>query len=277
MHTASAHISSPKVSVVVPTYNQAEYLAACLDSLFFQEYENLQIIVVADPSPDNTSQVLQDFVAKVGTAEVSSVTGLTPDGELSRTTTKRYPQHGRELIIIENKERQGHTPSYNIGFKQADGEYCTYVASDDICHPQMLSTMVESLENNDVDFVYSDMFIINDAGEILRRFSLPDYSFEASFCQWYLLGVSKLYRRELHEKFGYYDPQSTFNDHECYLRFAMNGVSFLHIPHVLYSVRSHDQHNRQKDVHASDTYNKKLQKESGALVQKAKDFLKNNR
>ena len=264
-----------KVSLVVPTYNQAEYLAACLDSIYFQEYDNLEIIVVADPSPDNTSEVLNDFAKRVGVEEVSSVTGIDESGELIRTTVKRYPQVGRELVLIENEERQGHTPSYNIGFKHATGDYCTYIASDDICHPQMISTMVAALEENDVDFVYSDMFIINDAGEILRRFTLPDYSFKDSFCQWYLLGVSKLYKRELHEKYGYYDPESTFNDHECFLRFAMNGARFKHLPQVLYSVRSHDQHNRQKDVHASDTYYEKLKRESGALVQKARDFLKN--
>lgn len=257
------------ISVVVPTYNQSEYLGACLDSIWFQDYPSLEIIVVADPSPDGTNELLSQFRKAVANEKVSHASRLESDGAISRNHYDRYCKAGRELVIIENRKRIGHTQSYNQGFKMASGEYCTYVASDDICHPQMLSRMAGVLDRDEADFVYSDMFIVDDAMRILREFRLPDYSFEACFCDWYLCGVSKLYRCSLHDRFGYYHNDYTANDHECYLRFAMNGVRFRHLPEVLYSVRSHDQ--RGQDVHSEESW-RKLLNESSDLVRRARAF-----
>lgn len=261
--------NAKKISVIVPTYNQAEYLGACLDSIWFQDYPSIELIVVADPSPDNTSEVLAEFARTVKEDVASFASKVEEDGTVSRTEHPRYRTKGRELVIVENENRLGHTPSYNYGFKMATGDYATYIASDDICHPQMLSTMAAPLDQNEADFVYSDMFVVDDDMRILREFALPDYSFEASFCNWYLCGVSKLYRTELHEKHGYYDDAYTANDHECFLRFAMNGVRFKHVAKVLYSVRSHDQ--REVDVHSSAGM-EKLFGESRELVARARKF-----
>ena len=257
----------PLISVIVPTYNQAQYLGACLDSIWFQDYPNIEIIVVADPSPDDTSAVLRQLQTAINTERVSHAARLEEDGSISRRELPRYRKQGRSLIVRENVNRLGHTPSYNLGFQLASGEYCTYVASDDLCHPQMLSTLAHHLDNGEADFVYADMFIIDDDMRVIREFRLPDYSFEACFCDWYLCGVAKLYRRALHETWGYFNDSYTANDHECYLRFAMNGARFLHIPKVLYSVRSHNQ--RGRDVH-SDANRKKLLAESAVLVDKAR-------
>jgi len=258
-----------KISVVVPTYNQAQYLSACLDSIWFQDYPNLEIIVVADPSPDNTSEVLAQFRDAVANDTISFAAKLQDDGTISRVVAPRYHKEGRSLIIYQSEVRLGHTSAYNAGFQMATGEYCTYVASDDICHPRMLSELAIALDRGNADFVYSDMFIVDDSMRILREFRLPDYSFEASFCDWYFCGVSKLYRRSLHEQFGYYDESYTANDHECFLRFAMGGARFLHLPYVLYSVRSHEQ--RGVDVHSNESW-EKLLNESSQLVKKAREY-----
>ncbi|MGE4503957.1 MAG: glycosyltransferase family 2 protein [Desulfovibrionaceae bacterium] len=263
-------MARPKISVVVPTYNQAEYLGACLDSILFQDYPDLELIVVADPSPDETSAVLARFREEWRSAEVSYASRLEDDGCVSRTRHHRYPQRGREVVVLENETRLGHTPSYNKGFRMATGEYCTYVASDDVCHPQWLSEMAAPLERGEADFVYSDMFIFDDAGRILREFKLPDYSFEACFADWYLCGVSKLYRRELHERLGWYDEAYTANDHELYQRFALGGARFLHLPKTLYSVRTHE--GRERDVHAAESW-KRLMAESSGLVREARAAL----
>ena len=259
-----------RISVVVPTYNQAEYLWPCLDSIWFQDYPDLEIIVVADPSPDNTAEVLADFRRAVENDRVSHAARLEKDGTVSRAEYPRYRSQGRKLVIHESPTRLGHTPAYNKGFELATGEYCTYVASDDLCHPQMLSELARPLDSGEADFAYSDMFVVDDAMRVLREFRLPDYDFEACFCDWYLCGVSKLYRRSLHERFGFYDNAFTANDHECYLRFALGGARFRHVDKVLYSVRSHDQ--RGRDVHSGESWNKLLA-ESSALVEKARKAL----
>ena len=62
------------------------------------------------------------------------------------------------------------------------------------------------------------MFIVDDQGRIIRQFQLPDYSFESCFQDWYLCGVAKLYRRALHERWGYYDEKLLAPDHLTRMR-----------------------------------------------------------
>ncbi len=258
-------VNSPLVSVVVPTYNQAEYLSACLDSIMFQEYENLEIIVVNDGSPDNTSEILDQYQYEITNNKVSFASRYEENkDELKREFHPRYPQKGRTLSIINHEENKGLGAALNTGFKASQGEYCTYVPSDDICYPHMINTLVNSLEANKADFAYADMFIHDDKGRIVRRFSLPDYSFERCFRDWYLCGVAKLYRRQLHDRFGYYDENLLAHDHELFQRFAIGGAVFVHVPQVLMSLLSHDG-DRQIDIHSTENWNRLLE-ESKRIV-----------
>ncbi|MGE4291037.1 MAG: glycosyltransferase family 2 protein [Desulfovibrio sp.] len=256
------------VSMIVPTYNQARYLGPCLDSIWFQDHPNLEIIVVNDCSTDETAQVLEEFARQVESQQVSHASYYNEaTDEIERTWHDRYPKAGRSLRILHNERNRGSTPTYNRGFQAATGDYCTYIASDDICHPQMVSTLAGPLDRDEADFVYSDTFIFDDAGRILREFKLPDYDFKTSFQDWYLCGVSKLYRRSLHETFGWYDNDYLANDHEFYLRIALGGARFKHIAKTLYSIRTHE--NREVNVHSSSNWGKLLN-ESKRLALKAR-------
>ena len=119
--------------------------------------------------------------------------------------------------------------------------------------------------------MFSDLFIVDDAMRIVREFQLPDYAFKHNFCDWYLCGVATLYRRSLHERFGWYDETAMADDHECYLRFAMNGARFLHVAKTLYSSRSHE--NRQVGLHGSDRFNALLE-HSKELAMKARQWMR---
>lgn len=62
MHQGSSIIHSPKVSVVVPTYNCAPYLQMALDSAWNQTYQDYKVIVVDDGSTDNTQSMLEPYL-----------------------------------------------------------------------------------------------------------------------------------------------------------------------------------------------------------------------
>lgn len=257
-----------KISIVVPSYNHANYIEACLDSIYFQDYKNIEIIIVDDNSSDNSAEIIANWIFRIEKEEASFASRYNEkNDEIERVYHKRYNCLERTIVFEKNKENLGSTANYNKGFRLATGEYCTFVVSDDIAHPHLFSTLADPLDKDEADFVYCDMFIVDDEQRILREFKLPDYSFERSFCDWYLCGVATLYRRSLHEKYGYYDESSAADDHECYLRFAMNGARFLHIPKTMYSVRSHDQ--RQMGLHAPDSFNGLLE-ESKRLTLKAR-------
>jgi len=260
------HVS--KISVVVPSYNHAEYIGTCLDSIYFQDHPDLEIIIVDDCSTDDSVAVIADWLRAVREDEASFVSGYNAaDDALERCVHARYNKPGREIRFLRNSSNRGATWTYNRGFREATGALCTFVVSDDICHPQLFSTLAEPLDRDEADFAYADMFIVDDAHRVLREFKLPDYGFEASFCQWYLCGVAKLYKRELHERFGFYDESAMADDHECFLRFAMNGARFLHVPRTLYSVRSHD--GRQVGLHSKQRFTALLN-HSKELVLKAR-------
>jgi glycosyltransferase involved in cell wall biosynthesis len=260
------------VSVIVPTFNQAQYLAACLDSIWFQDHPDLEIIVVNDGSTDGTEAVLEAYERALAEDETSFASRFDAENNvIERVRHPRYPKQGRVLRVIRHEKNRGLAPALNTGFAAATGVYCTYVPSDDALLPSMLSEMAAELDRG-ADFVYADMAIVDDAGHWVRRFALPDYSFERCFGDWYLCGVAKLYRTALHQRFGYYDEALLAHDHELFQRFAEGGARFVHIPRVLMYVRDHAK--REVDIHAPSSWSRLLE-ESKTLVARARTHMAN--
>ena len=261
-----------KVSIVIPTFNQGRYLPACVDHCLFQTYSNIEIIIVDGGSTDNTKNYLQGLEKKIKTASLDPVVCMDDSGDIVRKTYLTYPQN-RKLIIQIFDRNIGATRTYNEGLSRASGEYCTYVAGDDMPHPHMIEEMVTVLEEKNVDFVYSDMNVVDDAGCIVRQMRLPDYDFKKCLADWFHLGVSKLYRTEWHRHVGLMDENyRSANDYDHYLRFAMAGAKFFHLSKVLYSVRWHGP-TRKTGQHTPARY-EKLLAESRFCAQRARDYLK---
>ena len=263
-----------KVSVIVPAYNQARYLAACLDSLWFQDHRDLEIIVVNDGSTDDTALVLERYQAATTSDTASYASYYEPGAdELERVRHPRYPSRGRSLVVVAHPVNRGLAVALNTGFRAATGEACTYTPADDWCMPHMISDLARALDETPADFAYADMLVVDDAFQVVRRFDLPDYSFRRCFADWYLCGDAKLYRRELHDRFGYYDESLLAHDHDLFLRFAMGGARFVHVPRALFAKRDHAG-GREVDIHAPENW-RRLIGESKRLVLAARERLKN--
>ncbi|MBI2901781.1 MAG: glycosyltransferase [Planctomycetes bacterium] len=254
------------VSVVVPTYNQAKYIPACLDRLLLQDYPALEIVVVDDASTDGTSEVLDAYLRSAKEDAVSFASRW--DGrEVVRETHPRFPR-AREIRVVRNAANLGATRAYNAGMSRVRGTYATFVPSDDLPHPTFVSELVGALDRG-ADFAYADMWIVDDAGRVLREFRLPDYSFDRCFGDWYLCGAAKLFRADLLRSVGLFDERfAVANDHELFLRFAMSGARFVHVPRVLYSVRFHGA-DRQTGQHSAGS-TRRMFEESIELVERAR-------
>ncbi|WKN24534.1 MULTISPECIES: glycosyltransferase family 2 protein [Azotobacter] len=113
-----------KVSVIIPVYNVAPYLAQCLDSAVNQDYDNLEIIAVDDGSTDTSLEILEAFRAR----------------------------HGN--LLVRSTKNQGVSIARNTGLELATGEYILFVDSDDFLERQAISTCVEILGRQQVDMVF---------------------------------------------------------------------------------------------------------------------------
>lgn len=261
-----------KVSIVIPTFNQGQYLPACIDHCLFQTYPDLELIIVDGGSQDNTKAYLKSLDNRIKTAKLDPVVYMNDAGDIVRKTVQTYPRN-RELTILSFDRDIGPTRTYNEGLSDVTGEYCTYVVGDDLPHPHMIEEMAGVLDTWDADFVYSDMNLVDDQGCIIRQMRQPDYDFTACFADWFHLGVSKLYRTSLHQTVGLMDESYTAaNDYDHYLRFAMAGCRFVHLPRVLYSIRWHGPQ-RKTGQHTRDRY-QVLMEESKRCARRAREYLK---
>ncbi len=121
------------LSVIVPVYNVERYIHQCLDSLVAQDYENLEILLIDDGSPDRCGEICDDYAKK------------------------------DDRIRVIHQENQGLAEVRNIGIREAKGEYIGFVDSDDYIQPGMFSKMMECIEKDPAtDIVVCDYTTFDD-------------------------------------------------------------------------------------------------------------------
>ena len=116
------------ISVIVPIYNTEKYLRRCLDSILKQTYHNMEIILVDDGSTDNSLQVCNLY------ASID------------------------ERIQVIHKENGGQSSARNVGLNVCKGEYISFIDSDDWIELDMYSTLVNLLEQYNVDLAVSGRY-----------------------------------------------------------------------------------------------------------------------
>ncbi len=113
----------PTVSVVIPVYKVEAYLSRCVDSVFSQTLQDLQIILVNDGSPDGCPQICDDYAAK------------------------------DSRVKVIHKENGGLASARNAGMAVAEGKWLFFLDSDDWLAPDGLEMLVSVGEEHQVDFV----------------------------------------------------------------------------------------------------------------------------
>lgn len=111
------------ISVIIPIFNTAEFLKACIESVLNQDYENIEIIAVNDGSTDESLDILRDIASK------------------------------NKKVIVVNQPNQGLASARNVGIEASNGELLSFVDSDDLLDYNMLSTMCSALVDNNADIV----------------------------------------------------------------------------------------------------------------------------
>lgn len=102
----------PKVSLIIPVYNTEKYLERCLESVLFQTYKNIEIIIINDGSIDNSKNIINNY--------------LVLDSRI------KYLE----------QENSGQSKARNLGIKEAKGEYIAFIDSDDYISNDYIENLV---------------------------------------------------------------------------------------------------------------------------------------
>jgi len=197
------------VSIVLPVYNGAEYLAQSIESCLNQTHKNLQLVVVDDCSTDQTPKIIEE-----------------------------YARRDDRIVCVRN-ETNLHLPgALNAGFRASTGQLLSWTSHDNCYAPGAVEELVRQLcSAPEVSLVYSAFRHIDDEGRVDPRIVyLPP--------PWYLpsvncVGPCFLYRRSVYEAIGDYDERAEYQeDYEYWLRVSKRfKLARLHIP--LYYYRRH--------------------------------------
>lgn len=115
--------SNPKVSVIIPLYNQERFFGKCIKSICGQTYQNLEIIIINDGSTDNSLSIAKDWAQK------------------------------DSRIVVINKVNQGAARARMDGMEKATGELLSFVDSDDWLPRDAISILARHIIEKDVDLV----------------------------------------------------------------------------------------------------------------------------
>lgn len=118
------YMTNPKISVIVPVYNVAEFLPDCLDSLLSQNFDAMEIICVDDKSTDNSLEILEDYASK-----------------------------DKRIRVIKHEQNRGLGEARNSGLKVATGEYIHFLDSDDWIDNGVYEKLIPIIEENKLDFL----------------------------------------------------------------------------------------------------------------------------
>lgn len=185
----------PKVSVVIPAYNAAQYICETIDSVLSQTYKDYEIIVVDDGSTDNTKEILQPHMGKI-----------------------RYMY----------KENGGPASARNVGIKNAQGEYIAFLDSDDLWLPEKLEKQVRYFEEYpEVGLVFTDCIRFNEKGSEerhnLKKGLISDDMFVNIWWENLIPNLTVMVRKSCFEKVGVFDESKqivSVEDREMWLRIA---------------------------------------------------------
>lgn len=115
------------VSIITPVYRCEKYISKTIDSVRRQTYQNWEMLLVDDCTPDNSADIIA-----------------------------RYAEKDKRIRYIKQPQNSGAALARNVGLKAAKGRYIAYLDADDIWLPTKLERQIQFLNENDVQFSCCD-------------------------------------------------------------------------------------------------------------------------
>jgi hypothetical protein len=200
-----------RISVIIPSYNRANYLPLAVESILAQSYPVTEIIIIDDGSTDNTFEIARSLGDKVH---------------------------------FHTQDHQGVAIARTHGLELARGDIIAWLDADDLWEPNFLASTVPLLENDaKLDGVYTGVTHIDEIGHLLPQSSIktvpPQQLFSALLEEDFVLTPTVVLRKRCFEEVGSFDPQFQIcEDYDMWLRLARR-FTLQGIPQSLVQVRVH--------------------------------------
>lgn len=197
-----------KISVVTPSYNQAEYVQRTLESVMEQDGVAVEYIVIDGGSDDGSREILESLAPRL------------------------------DVLVIEPDD--GQADAIRKGFERASGDILCFLNSDDTLQPKALRYVAGYFESHpQIDAIYSHRLFIDEQDQIQRFWILPPHN---SYCmrRWdFIPQETCFWRRSLMERAGGIDPSFQFAlDYDLFVRMMAVG-KFERVPRFLAAFRVH--------------------------------------
>lgn len=176
--------NEPLISIIVPIYKVEQYINKCIDSIINQTYQNLEIILVDDGSPDNCGNICDEYEKK------------------------------DNRIKVIHKKNGGLSDARNAGIKIAKGEYIGFVDSDDFINTEMYKKLYDIIRKYDADIAVCELKRFYDEekiGEQAKKNNTVLYTQEEFLKKFFKIGSqsieyyahTKLYKKSMIENEQY--------------------------------------------------------------------------
>lgn len=211
-------MTQPLVSVIVPAYNVADYVADCIESVLEQTYPTFELIFVDDASTDATCAVVQRY---------------------------RDPR----IRLLRQSRNQGQSAARNHAIRESRGDWLALLDADDWWAPQRLERLLAVAEHEGADMVADDLYRIQaDTSSPIERaftsrglkFSAPVHVTVVDFVRWDLGITQPMVRKSFWETHKvHFDEarRSGAEDFLALLRCLLAGARFVVIPEAYYFYR----------------------------------------
>jgi glycosyltransferase involved in cell wall biosynthesis len=201
-----SRISTPLISVVLPTYNRVGMLRAAIESVLAQTETRFELIVVDDGSSDGTSELVAEF------AKRDERVGLI------RQTNLRLPR------------------ALNNGFRAARGELRTWTSDDNRYFPDAFALLSRALlDDPQLALVHAEMLSRTRDGALYVPTKNPTDHWHSN-----KVGAAFMYRAVLADRAGEYDPEIFLGeDYDYWLRLGLVG-GVRHLPFIVYEYAFHE-------------------------------------
>lgn len=211
----------PLVSVCIPTFNGARYVAAAIGSVIRQSFTDFELLVSDDGSSDDTLEAIRSF-------------------------------SDSRLRLVANERRMGLVGNWNRCLALARGKYVTLFHQDDVMAQGNLAAKIAVFDNYpDVGLVYSDIRQINESGLVIGGHYAPQPASDLTMPGWMLYEMTAAHgntiacptvmmRGECYQRLGGFEPDLPFaTDLEMWLRIAScYDVAYISTPLVLIRIHS---------------------------------------